>query len=167
VSALGTLARRSAKAIVLPAGLLARRRAGDVVILLYHRLGDDPTEIDLSVSAFERHLETLLERDPPRSLDDALKGDGGIVVTFDDGTRDFHASAVPLLVRHKVPALLYLATGGVTENGQRGALTWQQLAESVSTGLVTIGSHTHGHTDLSGAGELEATDEMRRSKELI
>lgn len=164
---LSTVIRRSAKAAVLPAGLLARRKPGDVVVLLYHRLGDAPAEIELSASAFERHLATLAEKHEPRSLDRALE-DGGVVVTFDDGTRDFHSLALPLLVRYRVPALLYLATGGLNGGStEPDPLTWDHLAEAVATGLVTIGSHTHGHADLSKATEQEADGEMRRSKELI
>jgi peptidoglycan/xylan/chitin deacetylase (PgdA/CDA1 family) len=47
------------------------------------------------------------------------------------------------------------------------ALTWTQLREAVDTGLVTLGSHTHGHIDLSRSTEAAAEAEMRRSKELI
>ena len=150
----------------MPAGMFSRRKPGDVVVLLYHRLGDDGSEIELSAAAFERHLTRLAERDRPRSLEQALGGDGGVVVTFDDGTVDFHSHALPLLVRYKVPALLYLATGGVGTSAQ-DSLTWEHLAEAVATGLVTVGSHTHGHTDLSSATEEEAEDEMRRSQGLI
>jgi peptidoglycan/xylan/chitin deacetylase (PgdA/CDA1 family) len=50
---------------------------------------------------------------------------------------------------------------------REGALTWGNLREAVSTGLVTVGSHTHGHTDLSRASEREAEEEMRRSRDLI
>ena len=165
---LAALVRRSAKAAVMPAGMFSRRKPGDVVVLLYHRLGDDGSEIELPTAAFERHLARLAERDRPRSLDQALGGDGGVVVTFDDGTVDFHSRALPLLVRYKVPALLYLATGGVNgAGGTADALTWEHLAEAVATGLVTIGSHTHGHTDLSVATEEVAEDEMRRSQGLI
>jgi peptidoglycan/xylan/chitin deacetylase (PgdA/CDA1 family) len=163
---IGTLVRRTAKAAVLPAGLVSRRRPGDVVILLYHRLGDTPSEIELPVGAFERHLRSLAERERPKPLDEALRT-GGVVVTFDDGTRDFHEHALPLLVRYRIPALLYLATGGVNGGTSPDALGWHHLAEAVATGMVTIGSHTHGHTDLSRATRGEAEEEMRRSKELI
>lgn len=164
---IGTLVRRSAKAAVLPAGLLSRRRPGDVVILLYHRLGEEQSEIELSASAFGRHLEALVRNQRPPTLDDALAGRGGVVVTFDDGTRDFHELALPLLVRHRVPALLYLETGGVAGPGNPGGLTWDHLAEAVASGLITIGSHTHDHADLSRATRPEAEDQMRRSKELV
>ena len=63
---------------------------------------------------------------------------------------------------------MYLATSLVRNNGgPADHLTWSQLGEAASTGLVTIGSHTHGHADLSRASEREAEQEMRRSKDLI
>src|SRR5688572_11912469 len=56
---LGTMIRRSAKAAVLPAGLLSRRRVGDVVILLYHRIGVSREEIELPAETFAAQLEHL------------------------------------------------------------------------------------------------------------
>ena len=167
---LNQVAKRSAKAVALAGGIRAGRRPGDVVILLYHRLGADTrSEIELDGRTFARHLERIVAKDTPRSLEDAISGGEGVVVTFDDGTRDFYESALPLLVSHRVPALLYLATGGVATNGNASpdALTWKQLEEATATGLVTIGSHTHSHADLAAATEREADEEMRRSKELI
>jgi peptidoglycan/xylan/chitin deacetylase (PgdA/CDA1 family) len=76
---------------------------------------------------------------------------------------------VPLLVRYRVPAILYLATGLVANGGPASAdaLTWADLRDAVETGLVTVGAHTHGHADLSRATEAEAELEMRRAQELI
>jgi peptidoglycan/xylan/chitin deacetylase (PgdA/CDA1 family) len=153
-------------------GLPARRRSGDVVILLYHRLGSSRSEIEVDADVFEGHLEDLAANEHVLTLDEALSGTngGGVVVTFDDGYRDFHDAALPLLVKHRIPAVLYLATSLVA-NGHGvppgDALTWTQLGEAVDTGLVTIGSHTHGHADLSKTTEGESEDEMRRSKDLI
>jgi len=94
---------------------------------------------------------------------------GGVVVSIDDGYRDFADTVLPLLERHRVPTVLYLATGLVVEGDGRtaGLLDWSDLRAAVATGLVTVGSHTHDHVDLSRASEREADDEMRRSKELI
>jgi peptidoglycan/xylan/chitin deacetylase (PgdA/CDA1 family) len=167
-----TIARKAAKATLTPLGWPARRRRGDVVILLYHRVGEQTSEIEVSARALERHLHDLVARERVLTLDEAVAGDrgGGVVVTFDDGYRDFYQVVLPLLVRYQVPAVLYLATGLVA-NG-RGlksleALTWSQLREAVETGLVTVGSHTHGHVDLSKSTETEAEEEMHRSKGLI
>jgi peptidoglycan/xylan/chitin deacetylase (PgdA/CDA1 family) len=164
------LARRAVKTAVLPYGALTRRRAGDLTILLYHRVGDAPDEIELQPAVFERHLATLAAKERVLTLDAALaEGRGGVVVSFDDGYRDFHDRVLPLLVRHRVPAILYLATGLVAdgETADPARLTWPQLGEAVESGLVTIGAHTHGHVDLSSATEREAEDEMRRSQETI
>ena len=168
-----SLARKAVKAAVLPGGIVTRRRPGDIVILLYHRVVGLGGEIDTPPALFERQLAALAERERVLTLDQALTGadGGGVVVTVDDGYRDFHDTVLPLLVRYQVPALLYLATGLVTGEGpgpdDPDALTWAQLAEAVATGLVTVGAHTHGHTDLSRASEQTCRDEMARSKELV
>lgn len=167
------LVRIGVKVAALPLGAVSPRRAGDVVILCYHRVGAGGREIDVPRRRFVEHLESLASEGHVRSLDDALVDGGGVVLTFDDGFRDFHEFVVPELVRFRLPGLLYLATGFVdagdlrTGVGPDQALTWPMLEEAVSTGLVSIGSHTHAHVDLSRATELRAEDEMRRSKELV
>jgi peptidoglycan/xylan/chitin deacetylase (PgdA/CDA1 family) len=168
-----TSLRKATKAAVLPAGLVTRRRRGDLVILLYHRVGSRAAEIELDPGAFEEQVAFLAERDRVLSLDRAMSDgvDGGVVVSFDDGSADFHATALPVLERHRVPVVLYLATGSVAEErpdrGVPDAITWSQLREAVSTGLVTVGAHTHSHVSLVDASERVCEDEMRRSKDLI
>ena len=163
-----SLARRAVKAAVLPIGAFERARPTDTVILLYHRVGTGDREIDVDLHAFDRQMAYLASRRSARSLDEALDGRGGVVVTVDDGFGDFHAHVLPVLVRHEIPALLYLATGGVADDPiSNGALTWPQVGEAVATGLVSVGSHTHSHRNLSRVDRATAEDEMRRSKELI
>ena len=163
-----SLARRAVKTAVLPIGAFERAGPADTVILLYHRVGDGDREIDVEVDAFDRQMAYLASRRSSRSLDEALDGGGGVVVTVDDGFGDFHAHVLPVLVRYDIPALLYLATGGVGDDPiAGGALTWSQVAEAVATGLVAVGSHTHSHRDLSRVDQATAEEEMRRSKELI
>ncbi len=167
-----TLVLKAAKTAVLPLGIGARRRRGDVVMLLYHRIGAGGRQIDLPVAALDRQLDYLSDRDHVMSLDEAIwsPNGGGVVVTFDDGYRDFHERVLPRLVRYRTPAILYLATGlveGEAHAPSGHALSWSQLREAVSTGLVTIGAHTHGHTNLATVGHRQAEAEMRTSKELI
>jgi peptidoglycan/xylan/chitin deacetylase (PgdA/CDA1 family) len=168
------LARRAAKATALLGGILSRRRRGDVVFLLYHRVGDGGGEIELPQAMFEEQMAHLAEREPVITLHQAVSNgqQGGVAVSFDDGYLDFHQRVLPILNRYRVPAVLYLATGLVAEerepNDRRGdAITWSQLREAITTGLVTVGAHTHSHTDLSRANEQTSHDEMLRSKNLI
>ena len=167
----GSAARRAVKAAALVGAPVTRRRTGDVVVLLYHRVGAGHREIDLPLDLFRRHLEALVEGDRVLALDAALaEGSGGVVVTFDDGYGDFHRHVLPLLVQHRVPATLYLATSLVAGEGEadpEDPLTWSQLREAVATGLVTVGGHTHSHADLSRATRAQAEAEMRRCQELV
>jgi hypothetical protein len=165
-----TIARVTAKVGVLPLGIPGRRRARDVVILGYHRVGVGHGEIDMRASTFRRQLDLLASRGEVKPLEEALRRGGGVVLTFDDGTRDFHDQVLPRLVERRLPAVLYLATA-MPEDPAPLALgpgvSWSMLRESVDTGLITIGSHTHSHANLARATMPEAEVEMRRSKELI
>jgi peptidoglycan/xylan/chitin deacetylase (PgdA/CDA1 family) len=180
-----TIARKAAKAAVLPMGIRGAR-PGDLTVLLYHRIqrGNSAAgrEVDVGAAAFDRQMASLADAGTAASIDDALapylptvdsRPEAGraarVVVTFDDGFRDFVELALPILAGHGVPATLYLATGLVSGEAAAapGRLSWRDLQDAVATGLVTIGAHTHSHPDLSRASESEAWDELRRSKELV
>ncbi len=61
---------------------------------------------------------------------------------------------MPALVERGLPATFYVATDFV--EGQRSfpddgrPVSWAGLADMVSTGLATIGSHTHTHRVMAG-----------------
>jgi peptidoglycan/xylan/chitin deacetylase (PgdA/CDA1 family) len=165
-----TILRKAGKIAALPAGLATSRDAADFVILLYHKVGTGAREIDLPLPLFRAQLEYLQSMLRVNRLDDVLASRqfGGVVLSVDDGYRDFHENVVPLLVELDIPAILYLATG-LTESrsSDEPAIGWSHLNDAVSTGLITVGSHTHTHADLSRATERLAYEEMRRSKEII
>jgi peptidoglycan/xylan/chitin deacetylase (PgdA/CDA1 family) len=113
------------------AALLERSRVGELVrkmgawqgdlILGYHRIGDG------SESPFDRGLWSATGEEFDRQLEylarnfevvgpDALLASGSprrrrVVLTFDDGYRDNFDVAFPLLRRHGLPAIFFLATG--------------------------------------------------------
>ena len=150
-----------------------------VVVLLYHRVGRrSPVEVDLPRGLFAEQMAALAGR--AVSLDAALEAVAGpaphqgpdpVAITFDDGTADFVDEAVPVLVEHGVPALLYVATAFIEEGRSfpdAGApASWAGLADAVSTGLVTIGSHTHTHALLDRAAPADVDRELDRSRALI
>lgn len=97
--------------------------------------------------------------------------DDPIVVTFDDGTADLAEVAAPILERHAVPATIYLATKFVDEGiafpDDGTPLSWAAARDMAATGLVTFGSHTHGHLLLDRLPPQQAIDELDRSRHLI
>jgi peptidoglycan/xylan/chitin deacetylase (PgdA/CDA1 family) len=175
--------RHAAKALA-SASDLVRTVPDGVVVLLYHRVGGSSgLEMDLSVDRFERQIAWLASQHRPTALDTAMdelavaERSGAwpdsppIVVTFDDGTADFVDAALPILVRHHVPATLYVAThfvqrGVAFPDGGRSA-TWQGLRDALTTDLVTIGSHTHHHLLLDRVPPDVVDDELNRSIDLI
>ena len=80
---------------------------------------------------------------------DAASGGDPVVVTFDDGTADFANEALPILERHRLPVTLYAATSFIDEGrpfpDDGRPLSWRGLADACASGLVEVGSHTHGH----------------------
>ncbi len=87
-----------------------------------------------------------------------------IVITFDDGTSDFAEVVLPILVEHQLPATLYLSTANVdtgTQYPSEGVpISWNELRDCLSTGLVTIGSHTHGHVLLDRCSPDTAAEQL-------
>ncbi len=104
--------------------------------------------------------------------DEASRDDRrGVVITFDDGTADFTDVVVPALDRHGLPGTLFVATRYVDEREDFpwGAppTSWSALRDSLTSGNVTIGSHTHAHWLLDRLDPDAITDDLDRSIELI
>jgi peptidoglycan/xylan/chitin deacetylase (PgdA/CDA1 family) len=151
-----------------------------VVVLCYHRVGERSAaaEIDLATDVFARQIERVA-RWGVQTLDDALVAlrspepppEDFAVVTFDDGTADFVDVVLPILVEHNVPAVLYVATEFI-EDGRDfpdggTPLSWNAIGDALSTGLVTVGSHTHTHALLDRVSPAVAEAELNASIELL
>jgi peptidoglycan/xylan/chitin deacetylase (PgdA/CDA1 family) len=177
-----SLAGRSIKEAAALADRVVPPRAG-VVVLLYHRVGErsSATEIDLPAAVFEQQMAWLAARRVATDMDVALDETAEpfderrprhpVVVTFDDGTADLVDVALPILARHNVPSVWYLATDFMERSrefpdGGR-PLSWAGAREAVDSGLVTLGSHTHTHALLDRIDPADAADELDRSVALI
>lgn len=176
-SVLKALAHGTLKAAAAAADTVRRPDPG-LVVLAYHRVGRQvPLEIDLDRSLFREQMSLLAERSDVTDLDVGLErlnhrpSEPSVVVTFDDGTADFVEYALPVLVETGVAVTYYVATRFIEEQSpfpdQGRPLTWSALSEAVSTGLVSVGSHTHNHAVMDKLPPAIADEEIRRSSELI
>lgn len=169
--------RRLAKRVALALDLAVPATDG-VVVLAYHRVGErTDSPVDMSTSMFRRQLAHLGAIGSVVALGDAIDGLEAerfgskypCVLTFDDGTADFVDVVLPILVEFELTANLYVSTAFVDSGELYPAagvpLSWNGLREVVSTGLVTIGAHTHNHALLDRCSvdvaryELEMCDE--------
>ncbi len=87
-----------------------------------------------------------------------------IVLTFDDGYRDFYIHAWPLLREHGFKATSFIITNVVD---QPHYLTWQMIDEMQRSGLIEFGSHTLDHRELPSLSDSAAKQEIEQSKQIL
>jgi peptidoglycan/xylan/chitin deacetylase (PgdA/CDA1 family) len=127
-----------------------------VSVLVYHRFGPTvPGPTTVRTSVFAEQLAWLMAHHIPivplHALVDGLKrGElpqhGPVVaLTADDGHRSVYTDMFPLIRRYRVPVTLFIYPSAISNADY--ALTWQQLAEMVASGLVDVESHTYWHPD--------------------
>jgi peptidoglycan/xylan/chitin deacetylase (PgdA/CDA1 family) len=128
--------------------------AAGVPILLYHRFGPvvaDSTTVTTPV--FESHLRYLRDHAytviPLRQLvGHCLGGQPSlpshpVVIVVDDAHRTVYTDMLPLLKRYQLPMTLFVYPSAISNASY--AMTWQQLREVGTTGLVDFQSHTFWH----------------------
>lgn len=139
--------------------LSSRGPRARLLILMYHRVlrRRDPLVPDaVDEAEFETQLGVLARNFTPLPLSEAAVRlrDGTlpprvVVVTFDDGYRDNHDVALPLLERYGVPATFFIATGFLD-----GGIMWNDMviealrrAQGSAIDLTPLGLGVHPVTD--------------------
>ncbi|MCA9503582.1 MAG: polysaccharide deacetylase family protein [Myxococcales bacterium] len=172
------LAGRAAS-VLAASGLLGVLEAGDrrgdrLRVLAYHRVDEPEAEPDLDpglLSAtprdFEAQMELLARRYRPISLADLIDAlDTGrplppraVLVTFDDGYRDFAERAWPILARVGVPAVLFVSTAfpdaDTAGGAAAGGFWWDRLH-------ATLARTREKAVDVGGVGRLPLGDARER-----
>ena len=93
------------------------RRTG-CVVLTYHRIGANTQFTHISTDVFRAHMQWLRRHCDvihPDALRDRVANPPGrrrpsVVVTFDDGYRDYYEQAYPILQELEIPAINFLPT---------------------------------------------------------
>lgn len=151
-----------------------------VPILMYHYVEyvkdkGDKIRISLNTlpSALEQEIKTLTEAGytfmTNSELSDTLDGKSSlppkpILLTFDDGYRDFYTDAYPILKKYHTKATQYVISGFLNSSNH---LTSSQLQEIAKDGLVEIGAHTVHHIWLKGQSLKTVSNEVFQSRETL
>ena len=174
-----SLARSASKVAFASADALLPRPKGPRV-LIYHQVGSGlGRQMEVTTEDFVRQLDWLSEHRQIVSFDVAVArwdqpdADHLVALTFDDGYVDTYTTAYPLLKARGIPFLLYVATNSIETGvplgpaGQADPLSWEQVSEMMSSGLASVGAHTHRHTDLRGLSAPAVEEELDISNTLI
>ncbi|MBI2033036.1 MAG: polysaccharide deacetylase family protein [Candidatus Levybacteria bacterium] len=87
-----------------------------------------------------------------------------VILSFDDGYRDFYTDVLPILKRKQAKAIAYIVPGKLNQINY--LFSWQ-LHEIYGSGLVEIGAHTVHHMNLKGISYMTAKYEIEESKTML
>ena len=176
-------ARRAAR----PSIRLAIERARSVPILMYHRIASEgPAAIErfrVSPDLFASQMATL-HRVGYRTIHlrewisalaqyKPLPGKP-VILTFDDGYRDFLTAATPILRTHGFSATVFLVAeriGGIADWDAKygepaSLLSWQELRRLQEVGI-EFGCHSLAHRPMSAMDLLELAQDTARSRAIL
>lgn len=161
-----------------------RRRNTRIPILMYHSISDGTGEqhpyyeTSTSPTVFEHHMRFLLQHgystiglgEAVNSLQVQKPGPKSVVITFDDGYRDFYTAAYPVLCEYGMTATVFVVSGLAGDPRTRfkgkDCLIWSEVKELRSNGI-DIGSHTVTHPELELMDLASIDNEVGRSKQTL
>jgi peptidoglycan/xylan/chitin deacetylase (PgdA/CDA1 family) len=153
-------------------------------VLGYHgvadcRRRDDLSLLQVSPARFRKQIEALLSSgfsfltmaELARRADGCAPAPGLAAITFDDGLRNNHAVALPILREYGIPATVYVTIGfigGVSPwigaRGDGAMMREPELRELVAAGW-ELGAHTMTHPDLSTLDYEACRREIEQSRD--
>ena len=156
-----------------------------IPIITYHSIDDSDSVVSISPAVFRRQVKYLSEAGYTslslRELAASFKHSRGvpdkpIVLTFDDGFKNFYTHAFPALSEYNFSATVFLVTdfcgkyndwnGNPRELPRSELLSWSEI-KFLSDAGIEFGSHTRTHPDLTKLSHAEAEAEITDSKAAI
>ncbi len=151
-----------------------------IPILLYHYVeyvkdaGDTIRKsLNIIPAVFDAEVKTLKDKGytflTPKDLADILDDksklpERSVILSFDDGYRDFYTDVFPILKKYNAKAITYIVPNFL--NKPNNMDVWQ-LKEIVKSGLVEIGAHTMNHAYLVGLPKKRVEYEVIQSKKYL
>lgn len=162
--------------------LRGRRTEHRIPILMYHGIRNQPAnghryyEPHTPPDVFAAHMRYLRSEgyrtmDLEQAVQLVLHGDPvsrAVVLTFDDGYRDFHSCALPVLSELGLRATVFVMPAYVRgeQGGFEAYMSWDEIREAHAMGM-EVGSHSMTHARLWLKTGEELDDEICGSRKLI
>ncbi|MBI4358821.1 MAG: polysaccharide deacetylase family protein [Candidatus Omnitrophica bacterium] len=151
---------------------------GHIPVLMYHLILPKSevghNSFHVSIESFERQmwfLKTFGYR--TISLDEYYEIKTGerkprgreVLITFDDGHRSYADAALPILERYQIPSVNFLIWEHATDKFWKDYMTLEEAKRIADHPLVTFGSHTISHPNLTAISSEQAWFEIKASKD--
>lgn len=156
-----------------------------IPILMYHSIAEEDEagvqayyRTATAPSAFAAQMESLHQagfsviglNEAIRRFSEPEAAKSSVVITFDDGFRNFYTNAFPILNRHAFTATMFLPTAHIGESRlrfkEKECLTWGEVRELQKHGI-SFGSHTVTHRQLHDCDAHSIEEEIVDSKHTI
>ena len=122
--------------------------------IMYHGVG---LESNLSTEEFEKQIKQIKNMNTYKFEEiqelNYLIPRKSILLTFDDGYRNNYTNAYPILKKYNKKATIFLNTAYVGIDDDY--LTWDQILEMYSSGLVDFQLHSHSHFSVISRIEID------------
>ncbi|MGV8892083.1 MAG: polysaccharide deacetylase family protein [Burkholderiaceae bacterium] len=137
-----------------------------IPVLLYHRIDDSNSKASTTPAVFYQHMKMLSELGWKSLTADeftaALNAGrnvplGSFLITFDDGCESVRSVALGVLQEFNFNAICFLSTALLrnpeknpflqVSNMDQDFLSWDQVRELQSSGIIDCQSHSHTHND--------------------
>jgi peptidoglycan/xylan/chitin deacetylase (PgdA/CDA1 family) len=160
-------------------------RSTSVPILMYHSISENLFgkshpyyQINTSPEVFSRQMRWLRNNgyrtmnlgEAHAAIEAGADTSKSVVITFDDGYRDFYTDGFATMQQCGFSATIFLATDRIQDPSARidgvDYLSWPEVRELHTNGI-QFGSHTVTHPDLRSLGPEQIDYELGFSKELI
>ena len=142
-------------------------------ILTYHSLDNSGSVISTRPELFQAQIESLAAGGiTVTSLDKLRQTPNAVALTFDDGYQNFAEFALPLLLRHRIFATVFIVSGQCGQsNSWEGSrhipglklMSWETL-RSLPADLISLGAHSVSHPDLTRLSMESVQTELRQSR---
>lgn len=159
-------------------------RTSKLPILMYHGISDETGdrhpyyETNTSPSRFAEQMRYLHEEGYRivglDTISDCMKAERPaerrVVITFDDGYRNFFSTALPILAAHGFSATVFVVSGYAQQasicDQSRVHMNWSEVREISRCGMA-VGSHTVSHCVLRDLAPGSLRYELNESKRVI
>lgn len=150
---------------------------------MYHSISDEKESshpyyhVNTSPAVFAEHMRLLHDQqyriinlhEIENAFHDASSSKYA-VITFDDGFRDFHTSAFPILEEYGFSATVFLPTAFIGDERLsfkgKECMIWPEVRAMRQKGI-HFGTHTHNHPQLATLSAREIEREIEQSKDAM
>ena len=119
----------------------AKRLCEKGKVFMFHSVGGEKGEFNITVEQFEQILKRLKEKNVAR-LEEWGEQKDFVCLTFDDVHVSFYTNAYPLLKKYELPFTIFVSCSLLDTEGY---ITTEMLKEMASCAFCTVGSHGWKH----------------------